>query len=586
LSESTFVRRSLYLIACAAPVWAVIAYATDGIRLNFWGVRLSATEPIRPLILGAVAAAFYVWRYSRVALDADGRWLLTLARRAAVVAVPLIILLGCVIGIQHGTFTAGGSDSYGYVSQASLWMNGSLRVQQPWVQQFSWPDREWTFAPLGYRPLSADGTIVPTYAPGLPILMAAFQGLLGANGPFFVVPVFGALALWFTYLLGRSVTDSRTVGALAALLLLTSPVFLAQLLQPMTDVPVAAGWTLVALLAFREAQRETGASFRSVSAVVAGLVAGATLMIRPNLALLALVPLITWRGRRAQVLRFGVAFAPAIAAIAALNAYLYGSPFTSGYGAFGDLYSWTSAGPNLKRYGLWLVRTESPLVAFAIIPAALPGAFPSHTRTNARLCLGSLIGFTLMSYVFYTPFELWTYLRFLMPAYPALFVSMAIGIRFTCEKLPIPLRAAAAAAICIICLASTFIFTRDQFIFSVAKFEQRHIRSAEYVTQLTPETAVILCAEHSGSVRYYAHRITLRFDALHEDGLDAALSELRAKGYQSYIVVDDWEEQDFRKRFAAKNRAGRLDWSPIATVKTNPEVRIYATADYTEIAQR
>src|SRR5205085_1410392 len=104
--------------------------------------------------------------------------------------------------------------SYGYVSQASLWLKGSLRIEQPWVQQFSWPEREWTFAPLGYRPLSMDGTIVPTYAAGLPILMAMFQAVFGPNGPFFVVPVLASLTLWLTFDLGRTVTGSRTVGAI------------------------------------------------------------------------------------------------------------------------------------------------------------------------------------------------------------------------------------------------------------------------------------------------------------------------------------------------------------------------------------
>jgi hypothetical protein len=567
-------RRFLYVIACVAPVWAVITYATDGVTLHLGGLRLKATEPVRPLIVGILAAAIYVWRYSREAYDTDGVWLMAFLRRAAVVAAPVIILLGCAIGIYSGSFTAGGSDAYGYVSQAGLWLKGSLRIEQPWVQQFSWPEREVTFAPLGYRPISPNGTIVPTYASGLPILMAVFQGLLGANGPFYVVPVLGTLGLWFTYLLGREVSGSRPVGALAALLLLTSPVFLAHLLLPMSDVPVAAGWTLVALLALKKPRP---------APLAAGLVAAATLMIRPNLVLLALVPVITWliawRDRRTEIMAFGVGLAPGVIAIAALNTYLYGSPLTSGYGALGDIYSWSSAWPNLQRYSLWLVQTQTPLVALAIIPFAVPSVFPSHTRASARLCLALLLGLTLFSYIFYSPFEIWTYLRFLLPAYPAMFVLMAMGIRFLCVKLPIVLRPAAAMAICIICLASTFIFTRDQFIFDARKFQRRHILAAEYVAELTPETAVIVSAEHSGSLRYYAHRITLRYDLLLDDRLDAALKELRAKGYHPYVVVDDWEEREFRKRFASKNHAGRLDWTPIITVKTNPEVRIYDTTE-------
>ena len=568
MPASTLIRRALYLLACLAPVWAVMAFATDGVILNLGILRLKATEPVRPLIIGAVAAGFYIWRHSREAFDADGRWLLAWVGRAAPVATVAMILVGGAIGIYYGSFTAGGSDSYGYVSQASLWLKGSLRIEQPWVQQFSWANREWTFAPLGYRPLSPDGTIVPTYAPGLPIVMALFQGLVGANGPFLVVPAFGAMALWLTYLLGRHVTGSRAVGALAALLLLSSPVFLMHLLLPMTDVPVAAGWTLVALLALREPRPRT---------LAAGLVAGATLMIRPNLALLALAPVITWRGWPSYALRFAMGLAPALIAIAAFNAYLYGSPLTSGYGALVDIYDWRSAWPNLKHYGVWLIQTQTPIVALAAVPLVMPKAFRPEIRMNALRCLASLAALTFVSYIFYSPFELWTYLRFLLPAYPTLFVLMAAGIRSMCARLPIAMRAPVAMLIATVCVASSFVFVRDQFIFSTRAFERRHIRAAEEVARLTPETAIIICAEHSGSLRYYAHRITLRFDALNEEGLDATIAELRGKGYQSYIVVDDWEEDAFRKRFAATNRIGRLDWTPLATTRTNPEVRLYST---------
>jgi hypothetical protein len=198
---------------------------------------------------------------------------------------------------------------------------------------------------------------------------------------------------------------------------------------------------------------------------------------------------------------------------------------------------------------------------------------------HARRCLVSLAALTLVSYIFYSPFELWTYLRFLLPAYPTLFVFMAAGIRSACARLPIALRAPVAMVITAVCVTASFVFVRDQFILSTRAFAQRHIRAAEEVTRLTPETAIIICAEHSGSLRYYAHRITLRFDALNERGLDAALAELRGKGYQPYIVVDDWEEEAFRKRFAATNRMGRLDWTPLATTRTNPDVRVYSTEE-------
>ena len=53
------------------------------------------------------------------------------------------------------------------------------------------------------------------------------------------------------------------------------------------------------------------------------------------------------------------------------------------------------------------------------------------------------------------------------------------------------------------------------------------------------------------------------------------MRELKAKGYSPYIVVDDWEEVEFRKQFADESRVGRLDWKPRVRVQGNPEVRIF-----------
>jgi hypothetical protein len=115
----------------------------------------------------------------------------------------------------------------------------------------------------------------------------------------------------------------------------------------------------------------------------------------------------------------------------------------------------------------------------------------------------------------------------------------------------------------------------DKRIFHQYEFEQRHVKAAHYVEQLTPPNSIILAVQHSGSLRYYANRITLRYDYLPPDGLDAAVRELNQKGYRAYIVMDDWEETEFRARFATANRVGRLDWRPLVRVITTPEVRIY-----------
>jgi hypothetical protein len=105
------------------------------------------------------------------------------------------------------------------------------------------------------------------------------------------------------------------------------------------------------------------------------------------------------------------------------------------------------------------------------------------------------------------------------------------------------------------------------------------VRAAAEVASRTPENVVVLSVQHSGSVRHYAHRVTLRYDWLAADQLDAAIHELAAKGHEAYLVVDDWERKEFEARFSAANRLGRLDWAPAARVPSNPEVLIYQLPD-------
>jgi hypothetical protein len=51
-----------------------------------------------------------------------------------------------------------------------------------------------------------------------------------------------------------------------------------------------------------------------------------------------------------------------------------------------------------------------------------------------------------------------------------------------------------------------------------------------------------------------------------------------AKGRRVYLVVDDWEEKQFRARFSRANRAAHLR-NPIARVSGRPEVRIFELQD-------
>jgi hypothetical protein len=186
---------------------------------------------------------------------------------------------------------------------------------------------------------------------------------------------------------------------------------------------------------------------------------------------------------------------------------------------------------------------------------------------------------TFLSYAFYANFNHWFYLRFMLPAYPPLFVMMAASILWMAQKLAVEARVPAVMVVTLTMVLAGINVARNAYIFNVAAYEQRHVRAAAEVASRTPENAVVLAVQHSGSVRYYANRVTLRFDWLPPDQLDAAIRDLTAKGYRPYLVVDDWEQKEFQSRFAAANRMGRLDWAPVARVSGDTEVRVFQMQD-------
>ena len=91
------------------------------------------------------------------------------------------------------------------MSQADLWVERDLRIEQPWVADLPWPNANWTAAPLGYRPVEYEESlaIVPTYSPGLPLLMAGAKSVFGHGALFWIVPLSGAVLVLATYGIGR-----------------------------------------------------------------------------------------------------------------------------------------------------------------------------------------------------------------------------------------------------------------------------------------------------------------------------------------------------------------------------------------------
>ena len=480
----------------------------------------------------------------------------------------LLAAIVLYLAVTFGSTVAGGADQYGYVSQAGLWRAGQLHIQQDIVHDSPWPGAAESWTPLGFRPVPGHpGAIAPVYPAGLPLLMALFQAVAGYCGAFFVVPCCSALTVWLAYLLGRRLFAAPAIALAGAALLAASPVFLYQIMNAMSDVPVTAAWTLAIVLVV------------SNRPLLSGLATAAVILLRPNLAPLAGV-LVVWAAlaNPRSVPRLGAGIATGVFGALYVNWRLYGSPLTSGYGDLSQYYAWQFALPNLRRYPVWLVDTQTPLVALAALFFATPMLLPSPRFAYPRTLLGGTIIVVFLSYLFYTPFDAWWFLRFLLPMWPVVTLLTAASLDALARRWT---GRWATAVVWVVVAAVGWHGVRlaiDRSAFDLGRGDRRYVNVARFVAAHTEPDAVIISRQHSGSLRHYAGRLTLRFDWLERAALDRAIAFLRSTGRHPYIVLDDDEVPMFRERFGARSRFGALDWRPLAILAA-PQIFVFDPQD-------
>lgn len=549
-------RHILLASAAVSTLWSLAIWLVGGFTLALGGIELASRDPFRPLLVAILAAVAYLVVSGPARVRED-------VARFGRFPTPLVILLAlcpAAAGLAMNGWTAAGADSFAYVSQADLWVQGSLTVPAPIADAVPWPDPVWSFSPNGFRPAESESALVPVTAPGLPLMMAAAKVVAGHCAMFWIVPITGAVLVWMTFALGRRLRSSA-LGLAAAWLVATSPVFLAMLTSPMSDVPAAAFWAVATYYALGGSKGE---------AIASGLAASAAILIRPNLAPLAVV-LVTWKllgaglrtsARQAILLVLGIL--PGCLLVAWLNDRLYGSPLVSGYGNLTGLFSLANVATNLRQYGGWLIESHTPLVLVGIgaliVPMRIIWSTP-ETQRRARL-LGSVTATVWALYLAYAPFDAWWYLRFLLPSWPAICIGTAAVCLGPTGRSPGLPRAIATAILIAVGLHGVW-FASRRGAFPSGEGDHRYVSIAALVEQSTEPSSVIITGQHTGPTRYYAGRITVRFDLLDEAWLDRAVQWLSEHGRRPYFLLEEWEIPRFQKRYAGKNRLGALALAPV-----------------------
>jgi len=569
--------RVLAWIATAAGLTLIVVLVTGGFRFEVGPVRVSAHGITQPLLLMVLSGAALKWLGAARARDA----------LAAVTAgtsnhAPAIALVGAAaiagVGVGFGTYAASSADPSGYVSHAVLIDNGRLTIDEPLARAVGWHEATWTFSPLGYRPGLTAGTIVPGYPLGLPLVMAAARRLTGEIGPFLVGPALAALAVLATYAMTARWAAPRA-GAIAAVLLASSPIVQFQTVQPMSDVPAMAWWAVAVACATRRTV---------VASAGAGLLAGLAVLTRPNLAPLAvLVAAIALGWPRTATSGLDVrrlaacltALVPGVLALAALQWHLHGSPLRSGYGDTSDFFAVANIWPNVGDYAHRVFAGEGPaltLAAAALVTLAVGRRHEPAPTALLKIAAASA-ALVLALYLPFGVFPDWAYLRFLMPALPLAFAALGAIASQALDRVTPMLRGVVLLASLTLLVSFNVTQATRQSAYALRDYEARYRTVGLYLAASLPPDAVIVTSQESGSAHHYAGLPILRWDLLAVD-LDTAIVRLRLLGRHPILVVEDWEKPVLRERFPTGPLAS-LDWPPRADAGRTTRVGVWDPAD-------
>jgi hypothetical protein len=444
---------------------------------------------------------------------------------------------------------------------ADAFASGALQPTSDLARRVPWPDAQKTFVPGGFVASETNPSAsAPVCAPGFSILLAPLIMVGGRDALFLLTPIAGALLVGVTFIAAQTI-GGPLAGAMAAVLVAASPATLYQVVQPMNDVTTAALWmgTFTALLRRR--------------LTLAGLCCGLALLVRPNLLPLAFIASLAVVVRDfsagglaiRSVTRFVVATVPFGVLVLWLNHGLYGSPFRTGYGQLGQLFGWPAVPINAANYLKWLVDTHTP---FPLLAFAAPFVLARDKRWDTALAIGMILA-TCIIYFFYTPFDDWSYVRFLLPAIALMVVlasaatvhlvtgafSRAVGPNVNAGAVIVTIVTVSLATICVRTAA-------DRLAFTLKFLEQRYRSAGLVVRDRLPDKAVVLSVWDSGAVRFHGRKEALSWAGLDPAWLDRSVAWLDEHGRTPFILVESWEEPAFRSRFANDSDIGKLDWPP------------------------
>jgi hypothetical protein len=275
---------------------------------------------------------------------------------------------------------------------------------------------------------------------------------------------------------------------------------------------------------------------------------------------------------------FALGVLPGVTLLAWIQRTLYGSPFSSGYGPLDQLFSWSHILPNLQRYPAWLVATHTPVVCLALAApfvllarARRPDALDRQREASWLAFLSlAVAGAVVAAYLVYIPYDDWWYLRFLLPAMPAVLIGALLVARQLQEsalrrwgmrRVGRVLVAGLLVGATLWAASSSRHWIRFFRVSRLAAGDAEYPRGVAWMARQVPPDAAVACFQTSGAVYAYSRFPVIRYDILDPASAARLGAELRASRTPVFALLFEVEEPDFRARygdaFVEHGRSGR-----------------------------
>ena len=449
----------------------------------------------------------------------------------------LLLLAGMMLFLVYGAFRQRfiwGVDSFGYFEFGKLLSEG--RVFLP----LDIPSRAAeALVPWGFR-LNALQQAVPEYPPGYPLLLSIGHLL---RAPTWVNPVCGVVSCALLFgLLQRRASTGTALLLTAGWAVMPLTVYGSTML--MSDL-VAATALMGGLLAF-----QTGRP--ALSAWILGF----AITVRPT-NVLFLLPFVLLLDADRKTLRFLLHLSAPCLLYAAYNTWLFGAPWRTGYGNVSTVLT-SDVFPRFLPF--FAATTWTLLTPIIVLFAAAALLRPNRERVF-------LVLWALGLAVFYSFWsgggtDRWWWARFLLPAYPAIFLLAGDGAEAAKGWLARRFGGGRWPALCV--LAALLAVPALNLKFGLAQNDLWQRTTGEPNRQLVgaiegaiPPGSLVGSLEHASSLKLYTKLIP--FVCVHPKAPEL-VDETLARGLKVYLLPEPWQMdqpvvRELFRRFEAREVA-------------------------------